>query len=114
MKEIYSLSQVDSEHTVKNMAHGQVIPFQAFINVLPQRFFAVICTDWGYETSSRKWNRGRNGLHQLGQPTVPLNNFRADGVQENQVHSITIQSMEVPNLNFQPIPPTSKFYSIAT
>ena len=48
--------------------------------------------------------------------TVPLNNFRvrSDGVQENQVHSITIQSMEVPNLNFQPIPPTSKFYSIAT
>ena len=47
---------------------------------------------------------------------VPLNNFRVrtDGVQENQVHSITLQSLEVPNLNFQPIPPTSKFYSIAT
>ena len=28
-------------------------------------------TDWGYETSSRKWNRGRNGLHQLGQPVAP-------------------------------------------
>ena len=28
-------------------------------------------TDWGYETSSRKWKRGRNGLHQLGQPVAP-------------------------------------------
>ena len=28
-------------------------------------------TDWGYETSSRKWNRGRNGLHQLEQPVEP-------------------------------------------
>ena len=28
-------------------------------------------TDWGYEVSSRKWNRGRKGLHQLGQPVVP-------------------------------------------
>ena len=26
----------------------------------------LYCTDWGYETSSRKWNRGRSGLHQLG------------------------------------------------
>ena len=30
-----------------------------------------LCTDWGYETSPRKWNRGRNGLHQLGQPVAP-------------------------------------------
>ena len=29
------------------------------------------CTDWGYEKSSRKWNRGRNGLHQLGLPVAP-------------------------------------------
>ena len=29
------------------------------------------CTDWEYEKSSRKWNRGRNGLHQLGQPVAP-------------------------------------------
>ena len=29
------------------------------------------CTDWGYEMSSRTWNRGINGLHQLGQPVVP-------------------------------------------
>ena len=32
---------------------------------------ALHCTDWGYETSSRKWNRGHNGLHQLGQPVAP-------------------------------------------
>ena len=32
---------------------------------------AQTCTDWGYETSSRKWNRGSNGLHQLGQPVAP-------------------------------------------
>ena len=30
-----------------------------------------LCTEWGYETSSRKWNRGHNGLHQLGQPVAP-------------------------------------------
>ena len=28
-------------------------------------------TDWGCETSFRKWNRGCNGLHQLGQPVAP-------------------------------------------
>ena len=31
----------------------------------------LLTTDWGYETSSRKWNRGHNGLHQLGQPVAP-------------------------------------------
>ena len=30
-----------------------------------------LCTDWGYGTSSRKWNRERNSLHQLGQPVAP-------------------------------------------
>ena len=33
------------------------------------------CTEWGYETSSRKWNRGCNGLHQLGQPVAPSIQF---------------------------------------
>ena len=32
------------------------------------------------------------------------------GVQENRVHSITVNSLEVPNLNFQPVPRTSKLY----
>ena len=49
-------------------------------------------------------------------PRFSLTSIRVSkrGVQENQVHSITIQSLEVPNLNFQPIPPISKFYSMAT
>ena len=37
-----------------------------------------MCTDWGYETSSRKWNRGRNGLHQLGSLLRPLFYFLDD------------------------------------
>ena len=68
---------------------------------------------------SRQAQMSRKGVLKdfvILRPTVPLNNFRVrtDGVQENQVHSITIQSLEVPNLNFQPIPPTSKLYSIET
>ena len=35
-------------------------------------------TDWGYEMSSRKWNRGRNGLHQVGQPVAPFILFLDD------------------------------------
>ena len=48
--------------------------------------------------------------------TVPLNNFRVrtDGVQENQMHCDVSCNLKVPNLDFQPIPQLSKFYSIAT
>ena len=44
-------------------------------------------------------------------PTVPLNNFRVrtEGVQENQMHCDVSCTLEVPNLDFQPIPPLSKF-----
>ena len=64
-----------------------------------------ICTDWVrvYETSSRKWNRGRNGLHQLGHPVVPSILFPgqrfispvcsgfivADGVSRSKERSVT-------------------------
>ena len=50
------------------------------------------------------------------QATVPLNNFRVrtDGVQENQMHCDVSYTLKVPNLDFQPIPQLSKFYSIAT
>ena len=34
-------------------------------------FLGHYSTDWGYKTSSRIWNRGGNGLHQLGQPVAP-------------------------------------------
>ena len=36
----------------------------------PEHTFLCFPTDWGYETSSRKWNIGRNGLHQLGLPVA--------------------------------------------
>ena len=43
--------------------------------------------------------------------TVPLKKFRlwTDGVQENQMNCDILCTLEVPNLDFQPIPPISKF-----
>ena len=37
--------------------------------------------------------------------TLPLTSTRVSsrGVQENRVHSITVHSLEVPNLDFQPV-----------
>ena len=29
------------------------------------------CTGFAFRFEHRKWNRGRNGLHQLGQPVAP-------------------------------------------
>ena len=29
------------------------------------------CTGFAFSFEHRKWNRGRNGLHQLGQPVAP-------------------------------------------
>ena len=45
------------------------------------------------------------------QITVPLKKFRVrtDGVQGNQMHCDVSCTLEVPNLDFQPIPPISKF-----
>ena len=33
-------------------------------------FFNSLCTLWIKRIEQRKWNRGRNGLHQLGQPVA--------------------------------------------
>ena len=45
---------------------------------------------------------------------LPLTSTRVgtQGVQENQVHSLTVERLEALNINFQPIQSTSKFYSI--
>ena len=47
-------------------------------------------------------------------PRLKIFRVRTDGVQGNQVHGFIVQSLEVLNLDFQPIPSRSKFYSIAT
>ena len=31
----------------------------------------VPCTEFAFRIEHRKWNRGRNALHQLGQPVAP-------------------------------------------
>ena len=47
-------------------------------------------------------------------PSLKIFRVRTDGVQGNQVHGFIVQSLEVLNLDFQPIPSRSEFYSIAT
>ena len=40
------------------------------------------CTGFAFRFEHRKWNRGRNGLHQLGQPVAPsilLPVFKSEG-----------------------------------
>ena len=40
------------------------------------------CTGFAFRFEHRKWNRGRNGLHQLGQPVVPsilFSVFKSEG-----------------------------------
>ena len=67
--------------------------------------------NWGRRRKRRKNNsRGFHSIRPEG--TVPFNNFRVrtDGVQENQRHCDVSCTLEVPNLDFQPIPLLSKFY----
>ena len=57
-------------------------------------------------------------VSQFGQysftPRLNIFRIRTDRAQGNQVHGFIVQSLEVLNIDFQPIPTTSKFYSIAT
>ena len=44
--------------------------------------FTHKCTGFAFRFEPRKWNRGRNGLHQLGQPvapSVPFPVFKSEG-----------------------------------
>ena len=47
----------------------------------------------------------------LHTPRLKIFRVRTEG---NQVHGFIVQSLDVLNLDFQPIPSRSKFYSIAT
>ena len=48
-----------------HMTDNQAFPYQSV--KFPMLRYVGDTTDWGYETSSRKWNRGRNRLPKLVQ-----------------------------------------------
>ena len=73
------------------------------------------CTGFAFRFEHRKWNRGRNGLHQLGQPvaTQGINNFRVrtKTPKETKYTAILYDAWRFQKCDFQQNPMTSKFYS---
>ena len=76
------------------------------------RNLAVAAGQLGKMVEHTNQSQHNPGPRADGTPcTVPLNNFRVrtDGVQDNQMHCDVSCALEVPNLDFQPIPQLSKF-----
>ena len=54
-------------------------------------------TGFAFRIEHRKWNRGRNGLHQLGQPVAPsiiFPVFNPEGEPGSSLYSIQLKSEE--------------------
>ena len=92
---------------IRLQRHGQILSSNR--NFIPYSY-----TGFAFRIEHRKWNRGRNGLHQLGQPSLlrPLFYFLCSILKANPVHFwskvVSSLSRTLSEIYFRRVPPEWK------